>query len=335
MKSPMEAKRIEISALLRAGHKQTDIAKQLNVNRMIVYRVSQRLNNSETLKDRPRSGRPQKIRRETIKKAFENDPELKMTRLAQKKKISVSTVSRVVKSMGGKSLRRFKKPLLSAAMIQKRLDRSTRLLNDLKSHGNRILIFSDEKTFTVDPVFNRQNDRVVSFGNDVSNHQRVSTTKHPASVMMLGVVASNGEKMPPVWFERGYRLTSAVYKEILETKVLPWVKRITKKADYVFQQDGAPAHTAKIAQNWLETNMSFWPKDFWPPQSPDLNPLDFSVWAHIEARACKTRHSNTDELKASVNRAWAYMKKNFVRKACKSFRPRLERVIAAKGGHFE
>ena len=55
----MEAKRIEISALLRAGHKQTDIARQLSVSRMTVYRVAQRLNNSETLKDRPRSGRPQ------------------------------------------------------------------------------------------------------------------------------------------------------------------------------------------------------------------------------------------------------------------------------------
>ena len=85
-------------------------------------------------------------------------------------------------------------------------------MNDLKSHGNRILIFSDEKTFTVNPVFNRQNDRVVGFRNDVSNRQRESTTKHPASVMMIGVVASNGEKMPPVWFGRGYRLTSAVYK---------------------------------------------------------------------------------------------------------------------------
>ena len=75
-------------------------------------------------------------------------------------------------------------------------------MNDLKSYGN-FLIFPDEKTFTVDPVFNRQNDRVVCCGNDVFNHQRVSTTKHPASVMMLGVVASNGVKMPPVWFERG------------------------------------------------------------------------------------------------------------------------------------
>ena len=112
---------------------------------MTVYRVAQRLNNSETLKDRPRSERPQKIRRETIKKAFENGRKLKMTRLAQKKMISVSTMSRVVKSMGGKSLRRFKKLLLSAAMDQKRLEKSTCLLNDSKSHGNRILIFSYEK----------------------------------------------------------------------------------------------------------------------------------------------------------------------------------------------
>ncbi len=123
--NPMERKRNEISVLQRAGRKQTDIAKLLNVSRMTVYRVAQRLNNSETLKDRPRSGRPQKIRRGTIKKAFENDPELKMTRLAQKMKISVSTVSRVVKSMGGKSLRHSKKPLLSAAMIHKCLERST------------------------------------------------------------------------------------------------------------------------------------------------------------------------------------------------------------------
>ena len=30
-----------------------------------------------------------------------------------------------------------------------------------------------------------------------------------------------------------------------EMKILPWIKKITKKSDYVFQQDGAPALTAK------------------------------------------------------------------------------------------
>ena len=46
----------------------------------------------------------------------------------------------------------------------------------------------------------------------------------------LGTVASNGVKMSLVWFEGGCRLTSAVYKGVLETKVLPWVKKITKEA---------------------------------------------------------------------------------------------------------
>ena len=68
---------------------------------------------------------------------------------------------RAVKIEGRKSLKRVKKPLLAAAMKQKRLERSNRLLTDLQNHGNRIVIFSDEKTFTVDPVVNKRNDRIV------------------------------------------------------------------------------------------------------------------------------------------------------------------------------
>ena len=49
----------------------------------------------------------------------------------------------------------------------------------------------------------------------------------------------------------------------------------------------------------------------------------------MENKACKTRHNNTDELKAYVNSAWQSIKKG-----CKSFRPRLEHVITSKGGHM-
>ena len=110
-----------------------------------------------------------------------------MTKFAQRKKISVSTVSRAIKSREGKNLRLLKKPLLNLLMIQKRLERSTCLLNDLKNHGNQILIFSNEKMFTVDPACNKRNDHVVTFGKDISEIHKVSTMKHPASVIMLGV----------------------------------------------------------------------------------------------------------------------------------------------------
>ena len=43
----MEAKRIEVSALLRVGHKKSEIAKQLKVSQMTVHRVADHLRNSE------------------------------------------------------------------------------------------------------------------------------------------------------------------------------------------------------------------------------------------------------------------------------------------------
>ena len=39
--------------------------------------------------------------------------------------------------------------------------------------------------------------------------------------------------------------------------------------------EAGPAHTAKLAQNWIATNYNdFIGKDEWPPNSPNINPLD-------------------------------------------------------------
>ena len=159
----MEAKRIIIFTLLRAGFKKT----KMNVSWMTIQRVEQRLKASEFIKNHPQSGRSQVISQDAFKNVFEYDPCQKMTRLAQEKKIRDSTEFRMVKEIREKRLRLYKKPLLSVVMIQKRLERSTRWLNDLKSHGNRILIFSHKKTITADSVFNKQNIRVVTFINTV------------------------------------------------------------------------------------------------------------------------------------------------------------------------
>ena len=154
-------------------------------------------------------------------------------------------MSRAVKNEGRKSFRRVKRSLLNRATQQKRHERCGRLLDDLKHHRNRIII-SNEKTFTVYPVIKKQNDRVVEFDKSIFDVRCKSTTKFPASAMMLGVVASNGEKMQPVWCDVGYRLTAAAYKDILASRLLPWVKKVTKDTDYIFQQDGGHEHTANL-----------------------------------------------------------------------------------------
>ena len=44
-------------------------------------------------------------------------------------------------------------------------------------------------------------------------------------------------------------------------------------------QNGAPAYTADVTQNWLRSNCSDCiNKDEWPPNSPDLGPLNYHVW---------------------------------------------------------
>lgn len=217
----METQRLKIATLLRAGHTTPDIVKILKVDRNTVYRVRKRIENEETLKYRSRPPKTPKLTPEAAKKAFQANPTMSMSELAKKKGVDRRTVANAVKAAGGRSRKFDEKPLLTQRQQEVRLQRCELILNDLKHHGNRVIFFSDEKTFTVDPVINKQNDRVVCFEDTPKEVYQVTRTKHPASVMMLGVVASTGEKMPPIWFETGYRLTAADYLEILKNKVLP------------------------------------------------------------------------------------------------------------------
>src|SRR6218665_791233 len=56
-------------------------------------------------------------------------------------------------------------------------------------------------------------------------------------------------------------------------------------AGFIFHQDGAPAHTARVTQEWLHANRpEIIEQDRWPPNSPDLNPLDYHVWGAMMER---------------------------------------------------
>ena len=105
---------------------------------------------------------------------------------------------------------------------------------------------------------------------------------------------------------------------------------------WTFQQDGAPSHTSKKTQAWCADNLPrFWTKNMWPPSSPDLNVMDFSIWSILESEACATVHQSVESLKASLSAAWDGMSQETVRAAVDSFPKRLRAVRKAKGGHFE
>jgi len=43
----------------------------------------------------------------------------------------------------------------------------------------------------------------------------------------------------------------------------------------------------------------------WPPNSPDLNPVDYRVWGLLQEKVYKTRITDLDELKQRLRTDWA------------------------------
>ena len=73
----------------------------------------------------------------------------------------------------------------------------------------------------------------------------------------------------------------------------------------------------------------------WPPNSPDLNPLDYSVWSILEEKACAKPNPNVESLKRALKKAWNEITLETLIKIVDNFPKRLKACMDAKGGHFE
>ena len=131
-----------------------------------------------------------------------------------------------------------------------------------------------------------------------------------------------------------------VYKSLLEEQVLPAVRSITARNQLYFMQDGAKCHTTKMNIDYLHkkfqgrviSNKTDIP---WPPNSPDLNPLDFFFWGHTMNHVFRIKPSTIEELKLIVTDFAHGMNPDLVNKVCSSTKSRFEKMHEAKGGHFE
>jgi hypothetical protein len=63
----------------------------------------------------------------------------------------------------------------------------------------------------------------------------------------------------------------------------------------------------------------------WPPFSPNLNTLHFSIWNILETRKLASNHKNFAALQDSISKVWAPLAEELARKASR----RLEQIVAA------
>ena len=87
-----------------------------------------------------------------------------------------------------------------------------------------------------------------------------------------------------------------------------------------------------MTQAWLRRHFpAFWPKEIWPPNSPELDPLDYGVWANVQKVSCGRSNPNVEFLKNSIKEAWAGMPEAQVKRTCASFTKRIETCIEKNG----
>ncbi len=85
-------------------------------------------------------------------------------------------------------------------------------------------------------------------------------------------------------------VNAAIYQEILEHFMLPSADKLYGDADFIFQQDLAPAHTAKGTKSWFNGH-GVTVLD-WSANSPDLNPVE-NLWGIVKRKMRDTRHQQS------------------------------------------
>lgn len=341
-----QTERSAVIVLHNAGKTNCEILRELGWTRSresFVRKTIQRFQETNSIVDRSRTGRPRSARTpqllRNIAHRIRRNPRRSQRHMARSFGVSTSTITRALRDdLGLRAYRLRKSQLLSASARLKRLALCKKLQLRFTPEKVRKSIFCDEKHFTVETLYNSQNTRAYAVRlSDIPLHQRtISRVQKPGSVLVWAAVSFEG-KLPLHFVPKGVTIDRFYYRDrVLQNVLLPEAQNLYPHRDWTFIQDGAPPHTARTTQEWCSANLpDFVKKDCWPPYSPDLNPLDYTIWSALEAKVNEVSHSSIEHLRRAIEREWNKLSMDTVRNSITSWKDRLQKCIRARGGHFE
>ena len=106
--------------------------------------------------------------------------------------------------------------------------------------------------------------------------------------------------------------------------------------DWTYQQDGTTSHTHELTQQWCKNNFpSFTNEDHWPPNSPDLNPLDYSIWDEFVQQMNWNKMQSKKTLIEELKRAVKRIRQEVIFESCDTWTSRLYRLTKNKFEHLD
>ena len=302
-----------IKSYIESGFDAPKIYKMLNktVSRATVYRWVARITkngiSSKTSPGRPRTVRTKSFIAKIKRNLCQNKKRKSARKISREEGCSQKTVLLAIRDdLSLKAYKKIRVPALTDAQIAKRKSFCIWIRNHFDHESCRSIMFSDEKWFDQDGQYNRQNDRIYAKSREAATKDMGTRPEHkfPFKVMVwIGVTFSGLTQV--VILPQKTTFDSDFYVE----NVLPIVKRDGIKLigeNFIFQQDGAKPHTSRFTMESIK-NLGFLviAPDKWPPNSPDLNPLDYFFWdeveCHLKTKKCNNVAQLAQKIKESIN----------------------------------
>lgn len=335
---------IETRALIVAHHKSgktnRQIARELKLHHATVDYIIKKHRKSGGILNKSRSGRPKittieedrKIVLTSKRNRRKTAPEITAEMNEHREKpISVSTVKRRLQQAGLHGRIAMKKPLLRKVNKQKRFKWAREHQNWTAEDWSKVL-WTDESKFE---IFGSRRRTFVrrSAGERASEQCIVPTVKHGGGSVMIwgcfgGTTVGDIVKIEGTLKKEGYR-------DILEQHAIPSGTRILGQ-NFVFQQDNDPKHSSKLCKEYLkrlETEGILKIME-WPPQSPDLNPIEL-LWEELDRNVRQLAPKSAATMWNALQSAWVKIAPDTLAKLIARM-PRLcVAVIKSKGGHID
>ncbi|CAF2979203.1 unnamed protein product [Rotaria sp. Silwood2] len=211
-------------------------------------------------------GRPRTARTKTniskIKCRLAQKKRVSSRRLAAEMNISRTSARRILhEDLGYFPYKKIKQPKLTDLQKQKKVKFANWVLNHYTKEDNKKWLFTDEKHFDLDGVYNIQNDRVWAVSREEADkqggiHQK---TKFPTKVMVWLEVCGEGLTVMVIT-EDGTMNAERCMNDVLPIALKSSYKMMGN--NWTFQQDGARPHTHHLSQKWCADRFpEFIPKD--------------------------------------------------------------------------
>lgn len=241
-------------------------------------------------------------------------------------KVSRWTVNRTLRDSGNLQYQKKKSsPALTKEHKAKRLEWARQHMT-WKSEWNKV-VWSDEKKFNLDgPDGNNY------YWHDIRKEKLFSTRRGMGggSVMVWASFCANGTS--DICFIKG-RINAIGYQDILKNHLEDIGAKVGAK-DWLFQQDNAPIHRAKVNQGWFKSKKI--EVIDWPALSPDLNPIE-NLWGILVRRVYAEGRvfQSAEELKKVIEDEWSKITQEELKALVDSMPNRIFEVIRLQGGKID